>query len=156
MRKWIIGLLLLSALPVAVFAQDEYDLPQGQSNERIQALKVGFITERLKLTTEESQKFWPIYNEYEAEQKKVRQRYKFKKDFATMTDSEAEQMVSSGLEIEQQLLNLKKDYVQRMKKVIPVRKVAMLNSAERDFKEELLKRLRELQQNRQQRRLNRN
>lgn len=156
MRKWILGVLLLSAFQVAVFAQDEDDLPQGQGGERMQALKVGFITERLKLTPEESQKFWPIYNEYEAEQKKIRQKHKFKQDFATMTDSEAEQLLSSGLEMEQQLLNLKKDYVQRMRKVIPVRKVAMLNRAERDFKEELLKKLRELQQNRQQRKLNRN
>jgi hypothetical protein len=156
MRKWIIGALLLGAFQVAVFAQDEEDFPQGQGGERMQALKVGFITERLKLTPDESQKFWPIFNEYEAEQKKIRQKHKLKQDFATMTDSEAEQLLSSGLEMEQQLLNLKKDYLQRMRKVIPVRKVAMLNRAERDFKEELLKRLRELQQNRQQRKLNRN
>lgn len=155
MSKWILGLLLLVALPLAVLAQDEDDLPAGQAGERIRALRVAFITEKLKLTPDESQKFWPLYNEYEAEQKKIRQKYKLKKDFATMTDAEAEQLLSSSLEMEQQLLNLKKDYVQRLRKVIPVRKIAMLNRVERDFKEELLKKLRELQQNRQ-RRLNRN
>jgi hypothetical protein len=155
MSKWIFGVLLLFALPLTVLAQDEDDLPTGKAGEQIQAQRVAFITRRLNLTTEESQKFWPLYNEYEAEQKKIRQKYKIKQDFTTMTDAEAEQSLSSALEMEQQLLNLKKEYVQRMKKVIPVRKIAMLNRVERDFKTELLKRLREMQQNRQ-RRLNRN
>ncbi len=154
MRKWIFGVLLLFALPLAVLAQDEVEIPAGKMGEQIQAQKVAFITVRLKLTSEEAQKFWPIYNEYESDQKRVRQKYKSnKQDIAMMTDAEAEQAVTSNLEMEQQLLNLKKDYVQRMRKVIPIRKVAMLNRVERAFKEELLNRLKEL---RQQRRLNRN
>lgn len=155
MSKWLFGVLVLFALPLAALAQDEDDLPTGKAGEQIQAQKVAFITARLNLTPEESQKFWPIFNEYEAEQKKIRQKFKFKQDFATMTDAEAEQLLTSNLEMEQQLLNLKKEYIQRMRKVVPVRKIAMLNRAERAFKEELVKRLREIQQNRQ-RRLNRN
>lgn len=156
MKKWIFGVLLLFALPLAVVAQDEDDdLPTGQAGEQIQAQRVAFITKRLNLSTSESQKFWPLYNEYEAEQKKIRQKYKLKQDFATMTDAEAEETVSNMLEMEQQILNLKKDYFQRLRKVIPVRKIAMLPRAERDFKGELLKLLRQMQQNRQ-RRLGRN
>lgn len=156
MRKWFLGVLLLCILPMAAWAQDDDELPAGQSGERIQAMRVAFITERLKLTPEESQKFWPLYNEYEAEQKKIRQKYKFNQNFATMTDAEAEQMLNGSLEMEQQLLNVKKDYVQRMRKAIPVRKIAMLNRVEREFKEELLKKLREIQMQNRQRRLNRN
>jgi hypothetical protein len=155
MRKWLLSGWLCCVVAMAALAQDEEEIPTGKAGERIQALKIGFITERLQLTTEESQKFWPIFNEYEAEQKKIRQKYKFKKDFATMTDAEAEQSLNAGLEMEQQLLNIKKDYTQRMKRAVPVRKIAMLARVERDFKQELLKKLRELQQNRQ-RRLNRN
>lgn len=146
------GALLLCAFQMAAFAQEEEDLPVGKAGERIRAQRVAFITERLKLTPEESQKFWPIYNEFETAQKKIRQQYKLKPDFATMTDAEAEKMVSSTLEMEQQQLNLKKEYVQKMKRVIPIRKIAMLNGVEREFKKELLERLKEM---RQQRRLNR-
>lgn len=148
MRKWMLGVLLLCALPLAAWAQDDDDLPAGQAGERIRAMRVAFITERLQLTPEESQRFWPVYNEYEGEQKKIRQKYKVNQNFATMSDAEAEQSVTNMLEMEQQLLNLKKEYVQKLRKVIPVRKIAMLNRAERDFKEELLKKLREIQQNR--------
>ena len=38
----------------------------------IQALKVAFITKDLYLTTEEAQKFWPVYNNYIEDLKKVK------------------------------------------------------------------------------------
>jgi len=38
----------------------------AQANERIQSLKIAIFTEELKLSATEAQKFWPIYNEYDA------------------------------------------------------------------------------------------
>ena len=35
--------------------------------EKIEALKIAFITQKLQLTTDEAQKFWPVYNQYENE-----------------------------------------------------------------------------------------
>ena len=55
-----------------VFAQTSV-AQEGQGNEKIEQLKIAFITKHLKLTTEEAQKFWPVYNQYEAEKKQVRQ-----------------------------------------------------------------------------------
>ncbi|MDX1940497.1 MAG: hypothetical protein SFU99_08095 [Saprospiraceae bacterium] len=153
MKKAIIGLLLLCFAVGASYAQDE-DLPepQGELARRVEAMKKAFITDRIGLTPKESQDFWPIYNQYEEEQKKIRQKYKFSGNFATMTDADAEKMVEGNLEMEQELLNLKRDYIQRMRKVIPIRKVAMLGRAEREFREELVKRLKDLQMNRPRRR----
>jgi len=33
-------------------------------HEQIQAMKIAYITERLDLSSEEAEKFWPIYNDY--------------------------------------------------------------------------------------------
>jgi hypothetical protein len=44
--------------------------PNKQSS--IQTLKVAFITKDLYLTTEEAQKFWPVYNAYIEELKKIK------------------------------------------------------------------------------------
>ncbi len=153
MKKAIIGTILICLAAVIGYAQDD-DLPepQGQLAQRVEAMKVAFITDRLGLTPQESQNFWPIYNQYEDEQKKIRQKYKFSNNFATMTDAEAEKMLEGTLEMEQQLLNLKRDYIQRMRKVIPVRKIVMLNRSEHEFREELVKRLKEIQMNRPKRR----
>ena len=42
-----------------------YAQRDGRMNERIKAQKVAFITEKLSLTAEEAQQFWPIYNAFE-------------------------------------------------------------------------------------------
>lgn len=153
MKKAILAVFLVCFAVALGYAQDD-DLPepQGQLAQRVEAMKVAFITDRLGLTPQEAQNFWPIYNQYEEEQKKIRQKYRFSSNFATMTDAEAEKMVEGNLEMEQQLLNLKRDYIQRMRKVIPVRKIALLGRTERDFREELVKKLKEIQMNRQRRR----
>jgi Spy/CpxP family protein refolding chaperone len=39
-----------------------------EKKEKIKALKVAYITEELNLTSEEAQKFWPIYNTYDDKQ----------------------------------------------------------------------------------------
>ncbi len=153
MKKAILGVLLVCFAFAPGYAQDdELPEPQGQLAQRVEAMKVAFITDRLGLSPQEAQNFWPIYNQYEEEQKKIRQKYRFSSNFATMTDAEAEKMVEGTLEMEQQLLNLKRDYIQRMRKVIPVRKIAMLGRVERQFREELVKRLQEIQMNRPRRR----
>src|ERR1041385_3852112 len=50
--------------------------PQQESQraipERVEAFKVGFLTQRLNLTPTEAKAFWPVYNEYEAELEKLR------------------------------------------------------------------------------------
>ena len=50
----------------------------GQPQEKVEALKVGFITQRLDLTTEEAKVFWPVYNKYSDELKKLRRTTKGK------------------------------------------------------------------------------
>ena len=56
--------LLISSLS---FAQD-----YKERREKVKALKVAFITEKLELTTEEAQKFWPIYNAFDEKQAELR------------------------------------------------------------------------------------
>ena len=41
-----------------------------ERHERIQALKVAFITEKLELTPEEAQQFWPVFNAIEKQKEK--------------------------------------------------------------------------------------
>ena len=150
--KKMISLLSLCFLVAFGYAQDGTNIPEGSPlAKRVEAIKVAFITDKLQLTPEESQQFWPIYNEYEDKQKEIRQAYQFSDSFATMTDAQAEQMLNDHLEMERRLLDLKRDYIDRMRSAIPVRKIVMLNRVEAEFRKELVKRLRELQMNRRRR-----
>jgi hypothetical protein len=118
-------------------------------NDRMQAQRVAFITQRLALTPEESQQFWPIYNQYTDKLQQSR-RIKPDKPFVDMTDADAEKIILDGFDKETRELDLKKEYYQKLKKVISVKKISKLYVAERDFKAELLQRLKENKQERQQ------
>lgn len=121
---------------------------QPGDNERLQAMRVAFITNALQLTPEESQNFWPVYNEYEAEQREIRKKYRAGRQMMLMNDEELEQHLENTLRMEEELLQLKRTYIDRLKEVLPIRKIAMLNQAENKFKEEILKQIRQRQENR--------
>ena len=118
---------------------------QRPIQERVEAMRSAYITDYLQLSTEEAQMFWPIYNEYKASEKTIRQEYRVKGDIRMMTDQEAEQVVLQGFEREEKLLDLRKEYYQRLQQAVPIRKIALLPEAERKFKEKILK---EIQQRR--------
>ncbi len=113
---------------------------QGNKKEKIEALRVAFITSTLQLTTEESQKFWPLFNEYQDQLKSARK--EFKSQPSTFeNDPQAIAYLDAELLLKQRELKFYKEFYEKIKKVIPVRKVALLRKAEEDFKKELLKQL---------------
>ena len=139
MRNLIIALVLVGACLHALPSQAQ----QQDRGERIRALKVAYITDKLQLTPEESEKFWPVYNQYETEQKRIRQKYKADLDLSIMKDEDLERSITDRFEMEEQLIKLKRDYFQRMKSFIAVRKIAQLQRSEQEFNRELLKRIQE-------------
>ncbi len=113
---------------------------QGGKKEKIEALRVAFITQQLNLTSDESQKFWPVYNEYQDKTRAARKEFK---TIATTfnSDKEAQDFLDAELLFKQRELNLYKEYYEKFKKILPLKKVAQLRMAEEEFKKELLKQL---------------
>ncbi len=115
------------------------------SKEKVKAMKVGYITEKLNLTSEEAQKFWPIYNEFDAKMeeihKAIRKMHKKDKTIDEMTDKEVEEMVDKHDALRQKELDIHKEYHTKFKTVLPIKKVAKLYKADKDFKRDLLKRI---------------
>lgn len=135
---WITGIFLLLLVPASASAQ------QPEKMEKIKTWKVAFFTEKLDLTTEEAQKFWPVYNEYENKleelRKKRRQERKIaKENIDEMNDKEVEALVDSEMAHRQKELDLQKEYHGKFKSVLPARKVARLYAAEEQFKLEVIK-----------------
>ena len=64
----------------------------GQNQDKIESFKIAFITQRLNLTAEEAQKFWPIFNDLQANLKSIKQSSKNQKPVADMSDEEASLM----------------------------------------------------------------
>ncbi len=111
--------------------------------EKLEALRIAFVTKELNLTSAEAQTFWPVYNEYqdktEAARKAFRQQYKKNVDINALTEKEAESYIAAEIELKQREAFLFKEYMEKIKKVVGAKKTAKLRKAEEEFKQELLK-----------------
>lgn len=146
-------LLVLFAWTASLMAQPPggkppVNKPTPNGQERVKALKVAFITEALNLTSEEAEKFWPIYNEYQDKRDVVRtqlaeNRKKVKEQSETLSPEELMKLADEEMTLRQQDLDLQKEMHEKLKKVLPAKKLALLYVAEEDFKRELLKMLKE-------------
>ena len=145
MKKWISIAILLFLGANLLSAQD---VPGRQ---RLKAQRVAFITERIDLTPEEAEKFWPLFNQFENDKKDIQKKYKNPKRIANMTDEEIEKQLLDSIAKDQELLDLKKSYFSKFKKVISVRKIAMLQVAEKEFRRSIVDKLKENRGNRMNR-----
>jgi len=85
-----------------------------------------------------------VYNQYQNELKDLSKQRKAdlqKGDGLSATDK-----IDMQLDMESKLLELKKRYTREFSKVLPPEKIVKLFQAERDFKNELIKELRERKQ----------
>ena len=147
MRKGMHWLLLGGFLLSTPLLAQEKEKPNRQvANERIESAKIGFITNRLSLTTEQAPKFWPVYNEYNDKKQEIRQSLrKIRRENATLTASDNELMadMKEMINLRQKEVDLEKDYLNKFLKVITPRQVAELYHSEQDFQKELVKTLRQ-------------
>lgn len=136
----ILGLLL--------FAQFSLIAQKGKIKDRIEPLKIAYITQQLGLTSEEAQKFWPVYNKFNDDLQKLRSSTKDKladelSELASISETDAEKTLNEMLNYKISEAEMIKKYASEFKKVLPIKKVVMLYKAENDFKRELLKKLRD-------------
>ena len=130
----------------------------GQSQEvldKIESAKIALITQRLDLTPEQAEKFWPIYREYSNKQREINREFQnLRRNYNpnSASEEESKKMVETGQKIKENLLNLDREYADRMLQVINNRQLLSLRKAENDFREELMRRLRRQRQMRNQQR----
>jgi len=135
MKKYILILtLLLGSFSVAL-AQDNQTGDDITKQERVKALYVAYVTQKLALTPEEAQKFWPVHTQFETELKGV------KKDL-------------SELDRQQARLDIKKRYQGNFNKVIGTNRCERFFRMDGEFKKKLVERVQKQQGNQQRQRPN--
>jgi Spy/CpxP family protein refolding chaperone len=139
-------LIILFLLSIPSFAQQE----MNDKKEQIKALKVGFITNELSLTTEEAAKFWPIYNAFEYKQFELRHQkmkaFKARMDddaLDKMSEKEAASLLAQMESNEDELCQLRKKFISNLKGVLPATKIIKLKKAEDNFNRKLLQQYRD-------------
>jgi hypothetical protein len=142
--KKLLTILTFVLFGTAIFAQNP------EAKEKIESARIGFITERLGLTPEQAERFWPLYKEYRTKNVEAAtryRRYRAEVDVNELTDDQSKRLVEMELEVKQRRLDLEKEYSKRMLDVISTQQVASLRKAEKDFRGILLRRLQQARQN---------
>ena len=85
-------------------------------------------------------------NQYTEKLQQIRNSVKPEQSLDDMSDADTEKLIMAQMDKESRELDLRKEYYQKLKKVISVKKIAKLYKAERDFRGELLKQLQEVKQ----------
>ena len=113
----------------------------GQSNrDKIKTLKIAYITEKLDLSEKEAQQFWPIYNNYEEENSKLRNEAsetRKKINFETLSEEDAKQFLKDIRLNDKKRQATENDFIDRLTKLISAKKVIMLHKIEDDFKRKM-------------------
>ncbi len=139
-----------------VYAQENPPMdPRARKEmmEKIEVARIAMITERLKLTPEQAEKFWPVYREFTEQRRDIRlnlQQLKRQADQGN-NEEESKKLVEQAYALKQKELSLEKTYSERMMEIISAQQLMSLRRAEDDFKRELLQQLEQRRNNHLQR-----
>lgn len=136
----VLVLLFSVLLALPAFAQNKKQ-EEKSFKERIEATKVAYFTEKIGLTPEEAQRFWPVYykfwNEKQDAYKKVRKSIESiikldeKGDYS---DPEMKKLINQYgdyLSLEGEIFEM---YIDEFYKILPTNKVAKIFTAEVGFR----------------------
>lgn len=146
----LMSLIILSSFNA--FAQKGQGPKNGDKaakHEKMSLLFKQFLNEKLALTDAEKKGFWPIYDNYKKKEKELRDSFRRKykpNSIPFMDDKQAEAYLNDFFTLNENVNLLYKETTLKLKKVIPVKKVAMIPHTEREFKKELIKKMKDKNQ----------
>ncbi|HSI90984.1 MAG TPA: Spy/CpxP family protein refolding chaperone [Adhaeribacter sp.] len=134
---FLIGFLLVS------FFTQAQDRQTGERGKKIEAARTAFLTDKMNLNPEQAQKFWPLYNEYDARRKELRRQGRpFRgQNLEAINDAQLKEQLEKMFDNRQKELDLEKEYASKFQKVITVQQLAALYQGEREFTRVLIKKL---------------
>jgi hypothetical protein len=138
MRLHLVKKTIGAALVIMLFSFTPLNAAQDKPADNMQILrdkikadKKLVVATNMELTESEAKGFWPVYDAYQKDLKKINQRLanlleSYAADFRgkSLTDDKAKKLIDEALSIEQAEADLKGTYAPKLGKVLPVKKVA--------------------------------
>lgn len=140
--------IVFALILVALFNGTATAQIEERINQNLQRHRAEVFTRVLNLTVEEAQQFWPIYNDFLANRQNIQKKLRLSQNTDNLSDADLEQHIKDYFEGQQKDLDLEKDLYQRLRKVLPARKIARLPKAERKFREEIVQKVKERREER--------
>jgi small-conductance mechanosensitive channel len=129
MKKMVLMFVVLAiSAPLVAFAQSEADVME-MTREVVRAERKALVAENMQLNEAESQRFWPVYNEYQNEVRKIGdRRLKLLQSYAyayeNLTEMQAEAFLKESMEIQKAKLELQQSFIPKFKEVLSPKMVA--------------------------------
>jgi len=142
------ALFILLVAQISLFAQPVNGERMHERMEEMKAKRIAYISTAINLTPDEAVTFWPIYNEYDRGmmefQKrklkgKVEQNREVRGPSKGLSDTEANAEIMEQFRNEQAVLDHRKAYYEKFKKVISPAKILKLYDAEMRFRMEIVR-----------------
>jgi hypothetical protein len=150
MKRGMIILIVLTVLPFwQLKAQNQYQNQnqiQNPNLDKLNAYKIAFFTRRLNLTSQEAEKFWPVYNDYQSKRTSIQiERQKLNRNInqneLNMSEKEMIEAGDKFVSMQVQEAALGQEYHKKFKEILSPVKVIRLYQAENQYRLQLLNEL---------------
>ena len=140
-RYFILIVACMLCLPATAQNKSKY------SKSEFRAKKQAYMAEKAGLTEEESEKFFPLYFEFQDKKKEINKdawetaKKGIKPD---TTDQEYKEIIDNFITDQEAIAKLEREYIEKYRKVLSDKKIYMLYWAEIKFSRNMLKILQEM------------
>ena len=108
----------------------------AQDDNKIAGIRKEYLTKELALTSSEADAFFPVYNEYIHKKRDTRKSLRSEK---TSSDNSVDKII----DLEQDLIDLQLEYLEKFRRILPEKKIVQLLEAEKKFKTMMVQRLKD-------------
>jgi len=129
--KWmrLVCTLIICSFALTAFAQQTSQGTMDSVRDSLKAQKRAFVAVNMQLTDAEDAKFWPVYDSYQKDLGKINEKIAamivdYAKNYETLTDGKANQLLRTNLALDRDLLKLRESYLAKFSAVLPQKKVA--------------------------------
>ena len=136
-------LILMALVCLPVFAQKKTKYNEADYRSKQQA----YMTEKAGLTSEEAEKFFPLYFELQDKKMAINKERWNEACQATkqdMSEETYEAIIEKYVNAEQAILDLGKEYIEKYRKVLSEKKICLVHMAEIKFNRNMMKILQEM------------
>ncbi len=131
---------------VVVLAQSALVASAQRGQEKMSELRKNFVKEQLALTPDEEKQFWPLYDQYEAKRKDLRQAMKTAIDRAEAAPNDEKVVIESidaVTKIRKDEADLDARFFKDSMPIIGAERVGKLTRLEEEFRRTLMEKLKD-------------
>lgn len=134
MKLTLITSAIFLLLTTASIAQDSRSKPH-YDQEKLETARIAFVTTRLNLTSDQAEKFWPIFNQYsESRGKNLRRMSDLSKTKdETISESDAKGRLNQRFDVQRKMIVEEEKFVKDLSSVVSYNQILQLNGVMREF-----------------------